>query len=341
MLNVIIETQGEIMNLFDIIAHIFINSMIPIFLLIGMGVLLDKKFKLDLYTMSKLNFYILLPAFVFKSLYEAKFTWSTLEIVLCAVCVLVLNYVMAHVIGKLKGYDIAKVATLKNCVMFNNCGNMGVALALFVFSNVPYIVDGKTPYTDIGILSVVSIMVIQTITSNTFGFYQAGAGRLTPRDALRVVFHMPMIYAVPLALLCKLLPFELNGLFFYSPLTIFAQAFVGIAMLALGVQINRTPLNFFKIDVLLAAGLRLIASPIIAAIITIAFIKFYGPLDPIAAQTIVITYSVPSAINMALIAIEMKNNPEYATQVVMGSTILSAITMPLFITLAYYLFPLY
>ena len=39
---------------------------------------------------------------------------------------------------------------------------------------------------------------------------------------------------------------------------------------------------------------------------TILFIIFYGPMHPIAAQTIVITYSVPTAINMALIAIEMK-----------------------------------
>ncbi len=44
---------------------------------------------------------------------------------------------------------------------------------------------------------------------------------------------------------------------------------------------------------------------------------------------------------MSLIAIEMKNNPEYATQIVMGTTILSAVTMPPFITIAYYLFPLY
>lgn len=91
---------------------------------------------------------------------------------------------------------------------------------------------------------------------------------------------------------------------------------------------------------MLAAVLRLVASPILAAGVTLLFINFYGPMHPIAAQTIIITYSVPSAINMALIAIEMKNNPEYATQIVMGSTILSAITMPIFITMAYYLFPI-
>jgi len=274
-------------------------------------------------------------------MYEAKFTSSTLEIVFCALVVLILNSILSGIVGKIQGYDVAKIATLKNCVMFNNVGNMGIALAIFVFTNVPYIIDGATPYSDLGLVSVVSIMIIQTITSNTYGFYQAGAGRLSTKDALNVVFHMPMVYAIPLALICQLLPFDLHSLFFFAPLKIFANAFVGVAMIALGVQINRTPLNFFKADVMLATSLRLIVSPLIAAVITILFIVFYGPMHPIAAQTIVITYSVPTAINMALIAIEMKNNPEYATQIVMGTTILSAVTMPLFITIAYYLFPLY
>lgn len=328
------------MNVFALIGHIFMNSMVPIFILIGTGFYLDKLFKLDLYTLSKLNFYILLPSFVFRTLYEANFGWDSLEIVLCAVCVLMLNYYISYLVGKAAGYDDAKNATLRNVVMFNNCGNMGVALAIFVFTNVPYIVDGATPYAAMGMLSVVSIMVIQTVTSNTYGFYQAGAGRLSTRDAIRVVFHMPMVYAVPAALLCKLLPFDLHILFAYAPLSIFANAFVGNAMLALGVQINRTPLNLFKADVMLATTLRLVLSPLVAAVIVLIFIHFYGPFHPIAAQTIIITYSVPSAINMALIAIEMKNNPEYATQAVMATTIFSAITMPLFITFAYFLFPL-
>ena len=99
---------------------------------------------------------------------------------------------------------------------------------------------------------------------------------------------MPMVYAIPLALLCQLLPFDLHGLFFFAPLNIFANAFVGVAMIALGVQINRTPLNFFKADVMLASALRLIISPLLAAVMTILFIIFYGPMHPIAAQTIVI-----------------------------------------------------
>ena len=194
------------MNLLVLIGHIFMNSMIPILILIGVGFILDRKFKLDLYTLSKLNFYILLPTFIFRAMYEAKLNSGTLEIVFVAFCVLILNSILSDVVGRMQGYDVAKIATLKNCVMFNNVGNMGVALAIFVFTNVPYVIDSATPYANLGLVSVVSIMIIQTISSNTYGFYQAGAGRLSPRDALKVVFHMPMVYAIPMSLLCQLLP---------------------------------------------------------------------------------------------------------------------------------------
>ena len=114
------------MNLLTLIGHIFMNSMIPIFMLIGVGFVLDKKFKLDLYTLSKLNFlYIIAHIRILGPCYEAKFTSSTLEIVFCALCVLILNSIISEIVGRIKGYDVAKIATLKNCVMFNNVGNMG------------------------------------------------------------------------------------------------------------------------------------------------------------------------------------------------------------------------
>ena len=149
------------MNLLVLIGHIFMNSMIPILILIGVGFILDRKFKLDLYTLSKLNFYILLPTFIFRAMYEAKLNSGTLEIVFVAFCVLILNSILSDVVGRIQGYDVAKIATLKNCVMFNNVGNMGVALAIFVFTNVPYVIDGATPYANLGLVSVVSIMIFK------------------------------------------------------------------------------------------------------------------------------------------------------------------------------------
>lgn len=320
--------------------HIFWTSVVPILVLVAVGFILDKNFNLDLRSLSKLNFFILLPAYVFRSLYTAHLTTESIGISVCAFIILFSNSFMALGVSKFFGYDRKKTQIVRNATMFNNGGNIGVAIATFVFSNMPYIVDGQTPYLEAGIVAVIATFIIQTIFCNTLGFYQAGSGLLTRHDALKLVFHMPVLYAAPAALLARLIPYDLASLVLWSPLNIFASAFVGMAMITLGVQMSRTPYNFFKKDVMITTSLRLIGGPILACIVMLLYIVLYKPVDPIAAQAIIITYSVPSAVNTALIAFEMKNNPEFATQVVMSTTLLSAITMPLAILFAYYTFPI-
>ncbi|MDY3983135.1 MAG: AEC family transporter [Veillonellaceae bacterium] len=324
----------------NLIIHIFLTSIVPILLLIGGGFFIDKKFNLDLRTLSKLNFYILLPAFIFQSLYTAPLNHESFEIALCAFVIMFSNSGLVSFLNLFLHYDKMKVQIIRNSTMFNNGGNIGVAIATFVFSNMPYVVNGTTPYVQLGIVAVVSTFVIQTIGCNTLGFYQAGVGRLTRRDALSLIFHMPIVYAVIASLLFKLAPFDLTKFIIWPPVHYYAAAFVGLSMITLGTQLSRSSLNFFKKDVMIGTALRLLAGPALAALIVIIFIHVYGPLNPIAAQAIVITYSVPSAVNTALMAFEMKNNPEFATQIVMATTILSAITMPLAIIFAYYLFPI-
>ena len=319
--------------------HIFWTSVVPILALVAVGFILDKKFNLDLRSLSKLNFFILLPAYVFRSLYTANLTLESVGISVCAFIILFSNSYMALGVSKLLGYDRKKTQIVRNATMFNNGGNIGIAIATFVFSNEPYIVNGQTPYLDAAIVGVIATFIIQTIFCNTLGFYQAGTGLLTRHDALKLVFHMPVLYAAPAALLARLIPYDLTTLVLWSPLHIFANAFVGMAMITLGVQMSRTPYNILKKDVLVTTSLRLIGGPILAAFVMLLYIVLYEPVNPISAQAVIITYSVPSAVNTALIAFEMKNNPELATQIVMSTTLLSAVTMPLAILFAYYMFP--
>lgn len=321
--------------------HIFFTSIIPVLLLIMVGVILDKKFTMDLRTLSKLNFYLFLPAFIVKSFYTANLSKESIEIIICALFIVFANSGLAGLVSKFLHYDQRKTEIVRNATMFNNGGNLGLALATFVFTNMPYIVDGKTPYLAEGVIAVIATFIVQTIMCNTLGFYQAGIGVMTPRDSLKLVFHMPIVYAVPISILAHyLIPYDFTQSIIWGPLEIFARCFVGTAMLTLGVQLNRTPWNFLKKDVLITTALRLIGGPIVALICIMLFMKFYGPINPIGAQAILITYSVPSAVNTALMAVELKNHPEFATQIVLSTTVLSAITMPIAIILAYYIFPI-
>lgn len=329
------------MNPLELITHIFMTSMVPLAILAMGGYIIDQKFNLDIKTLSKLNFFIFLPSFVFTEIYEAKINLASLEIVVAAILIVLLNYIMTRLVGLLQGYDTMKNAAQRNLVMFTNAGNIGVALSIFIYSNAPFILNGQTPYLKEAISAAITVLLVQTTFSNTFGFYQARSGRISTRDAISIVFHMPMIYVVPLALIFKfLVPIDLTQTFIFKPLTIFGSAFVPIAMVALGLQINRTSLNFFHKDVMVTSFLRIIMGPFLALLMIQLLALIYGPLDAIASQVLIIMYATPSAVNMGLIAMEMRNNPEYTTQVIMATTILSAITMPIFVMMAYQLFPL-
>ena len=103
----------------------------------------------------------------------------------------------------------------------------------------------------------------------------------------------------------------------------------------MGVQLSKTKFDFRNINVNIAVFTRLIIGPMLA-LIFIYIIGFTG----VIAQTILISYSVPTAVNTALIAVECDNNQSFASQEVMISTIFSAVTLTSVIYLAGILFPI-
>ena len=55
---------------------IFWDIILPVFILIAAGVLMQRTFKLDLNTLVKLNIYFLSPALIFIKLYESELSLS-------------------------------------------------------------------------------------------------------------------------------------------------------------------------------------------------------------------------------------------------------------------------
>ena len=48
-----------------IFLHILANNIVPVFVIIGLGYIISKKFNLNVFTLSKLNFYLFVPGFIF------------------------------------------------------------------------------------------------------------------------------------------------------------------------------------------------------------------------------------------------------------------------------------
>ncbi|WP_296957330.1 AEC family transporter [uncultured Dialister sp.] len=320
--------------------QIISDNILPLLVFVFIGYMLDRKYKLDVASFTKLTFFIVLPCFIFYSIYVAEIDISMLHVFLISLVVMICVGILATIAGRMRGFPSSKIEALKNGTMFSNNGNIGVALIALVFSNAPYIVDGKLPYLAMASAAATMMLVQMNMFLNTLGLYQAGKGRLTPRDAISVVFHMPVPYTLALVFAIKYSGFDMSTTFLWPILQNSAAALVAIVMVTMGIQIHRSKISFSDPDAWLGAFLRLICGPVLGFL----FIKVWALLgvtfDPVISQTILIMCSVPAPANSVLYAVEFDNCVDFATELVMMSTILSGITMTGTIYLARVLFPI-
>jgi predicted permease len=319
----------------SIFLYILGNNILPVFIIIALGFIISKKFNLNIYTLSKLNFYLFVPGFIFFNLYTANLSFDIVKILFLALTYMIANDLLARLISRVRQYDVGMTNAFKNSIMFNNAGNIGVSLITLVFGHAPYVIDGKTPYLNQALTAQVIILVFINITMNTIGFYNAGKAKRDIKESIHQILTMPSIYAILLALLVKYFNIDITATPLWTTLEYIKDGLVPMALLTLGVQLSKTKFDFRNADVNIAVFTRLVIGPVLA-FICIRLFAFSG----VIAQTILICYSVPTAVNTALIAVECDNYQNFSSQEVMVSTILSAITLTTAIYMAGVLFPI-
>lgn len=319
----------------SVFLFILSNNIIPIFTLILLGYFLNKKFDLNIYTLTKLNFYIFVPCFTFTNLYSTDISKEMLKILLIASLIIVTNLLVAIFISKIRGYDEGMKNAFANSILFYNSGNMGIPLITLVFSSSPFIINGETPYLTTALTAQIVILVVQDVATNTLGFVNAARAKTHWKDALIKVLKMPTIYVIPLAFILKALPYNAESLPVWPAFKYASNALVPIALITLGVQLSKTTLRFDNKEVYISNAIRLIGGPLLALL----FIKIMN-LEGILAQVLIISTSVPTAVNTALIAVEYDNCPEFASQSVMVSTLLGSMSLVFIIYAANIMFPI-
>jgi predicted permease len=296
---------------------VFSDNILPVFFLIMLGFLLGKKVKLDPSVLTTLNFYIIVPSFMFVMLTETDFPDNVGLILVAATLMLVINASLGMVISKVRSFDNVMSRSFASSLMFYNSGNIGIPLITLFFSD-----HQNKSALGIALAVQISVLLVQNISMNTVGFILANHRSGSLKESIVKVFKMPIIYSIALALCLKYFSFDPQSLSIWPALVYAKDAMIAIALLTLGIQLASTSLRSLRADVFLSSALRLVGGPI-AALIIIWFMRF----DGIVAQAFLISSSVPTAVNTALIAIECKTNPEFASQTVMVSTVISAITL--------------
>lgn len=125
--------------------QIISDNILPLLIFVAIGYCMDRRFRLDVSSLTKLTFYVVLPCFIFYSIYVAKIDMSMFHVFLLSFALMFILGFIGMAIGKIRGYSISKTEAFKNGTMFSNNGNIGIALIALVFSNAPYVVENALP----------------------------------------------------------------------------------------------------------------------------------------------------------------------------------------------------
>jgi len=203
------KKQNPKRNQMEIFASIILNNIIPIFILISLGYLMDKKFNIDINSLSKLSLYLYVPAFTFVNLMLTDVSADLLLVVILAIALNVISFFVGTITSRILRLQYKTRKAFENAVVFNNSGNIGVSLTTLVFSNAPFVVDGLTPYLEMALSVQVMMLLVQNLSLNTFGFINSGGDGMTIKSGFIRVIKMPAIYMVACAVILKLLPHDI------------------------------------------------------------------------------------------------------------------------------------
>ena len=280
--------------------------------MVGLGYLIQKCAGLDLPTLTRLNFYIFVPAFLFVNIYESKLTLDQLSriglhfaLFFCVISALAWSVASVFGLG-----DRMKRA-LTASVIFYNSGNYGIPVAQLAFGGATLPLQVQA-----------AMVMLQNIATFTVGVFMLAGGRgARRRDTLLEIFKLPMIYVLALAGIMRtfglapLLPVN-TALHFLS------GALVPVAVVTLGAQMAGLAVPKFGRDLWLALALRLVAAPILGFILVWAL-----GIKGLLGEALMVSTSFPTAVNSALLALQYDNEPEFAAAAVFYSTLASTLTV--------------
>ncbi|WP_087972485.1 AEC family transporter [Oceanobacillus rekensis] len=294
---------------------LFLNVIIPIMAVFASGFILQRIRVLDVKSVSAVCLYILSPALVFITLYDADFNSGFLVIL---IYMFVLFYAMVFlnkILAKIFkwGPNIESASILASGFM--NSGNYGLPVVLFSVGS------AAIPYA-------IFIMVVQGLQNNFFGVYYASRSTSGMGRALKNVLKMPTTYAAVLAFIFLSFSIAIPESV-HSTLSMVGEAAIPVMMVMLGMQLGSiTGLKLNWQVVISAVTLKMVIAPLIAFLFVLIF-----NVDPLIGTVLIIISAMPTAATTTMYAIEFDTEPELVSSITLISTLISIVTLTILLNL--------
>lgn len=314
-----------------------VNAVVPIVLMIALGYFLRQKGMLSndfLKNGNKLVFKLCLPTMLFVNVYNidslADIHW---DIVICSSLALCVIFILGIGISLMTTPDLRRRGVVAQCSFRSNYAIIGMPLAAAL--------GGPEAEAVAAIMSSVTVPMLNILAVISLSMFVQEGGKISVKKILLDIVKNPLIQGVMLGMLCLVLRwiqvetlgevvFALNRQtkFLYTVLTWLKNITTPLALLVLGGQFVFSAVKELKKEIIISTAMRLIMAPAVG--ITAGYVmNRLGIVScgPAEYPALVALYASPVAVSSAIMATEMKNDEQLATQLVVWTTLFSGITI--------------
>lgn len=294
---------------------LFVQVVLPVFLIVVSGYVLEKCARLDFRTLTIASLYLLAPALVFSSLMKRDIDLAMAgDLFIFMIIYTALLYSLVRSIAALLRFDADNRGALLLTTVMMNVGNFGLPLSYFAFG-------------EAGLEISVLTFVLFNIPLGTLAIVIAqGSSRSLP-SALLNMCKIPIFHGVLLAMLFKWIGFQPPE-FILRPLDLLGQAAIPLMLVMLGMQLARTQwqnrIGFFS----LATVIRLAIAPVIAWWLT----KILG-IEGLTRAVVILQTSTPSAVLPLLYSLRFGGRADLVAGTILTTTLISAATLTILLYL--------
>ncbi|THF62893.1 AEC family transporter [Pseudothauera nasutitermitis] len=278
-----------------------VSILFPLFAITALGYFVGKRLKPDLSHANKLNMDVFVPALVFAALANKEFHISEFVPLSIATLVVVLGSGAA-------GWLLARAArvevrTLVPPMMFNNCGNLGLPLAVLAFG-------------DIALAPAVVMFMVSNLLHFSFG-----AWMLDHRIKLWTVWKVPSVLAT-----LSGLAVGIAGVEVWPPLMIAIKMLgdisIPLMLFALGVRLTDSRITSVGLGVFAA-----VARPLAGMLLALAVIQVI-PLPPREQALLLVFGALPPAVLNYIFAERYHQEPDKVASMVLIGNVAALIFLP-------------
>jgi predicted permease len=285
--------------------QVLVQTVIPVFSIILVGYTIGKIKKFDIQTLIDVIVYISAPCLIFSSIASSDINLADFTTI--AIAALAIILIMA-----LSVFSILKITNsdkkgLYLPMVFGNTSYLGYPVALFAFG-----MDGLSR-------AVVYDMM------NSLVIFSLGIYIVHHRNEIQEAFKVPLLYAVIIGLVVNLLKIPIPHVLF-QPIEMVGMITIPLALLVLGYKLTEIKLSAAK-TASLASLFRILGGFLVAFLL----IKLFS-IDGLVKDIIVLQAAMPSAVMSMILAAKYERDASLVASVVLITTVLSMVTIPLILT---------